>query len=133
MPGTISEEALYLSRKRICDLGYLRHAYKKEDGTVGQRCPAEPVKDYVRKGGLEEDTVGRKCLCNALMADIGMGQVQAGGAEEMPLLTAGDDLNNIARMIKPGQTSYSAKDVISYLLSLEVPATKQDSLQVAAL
>ncbi|MNY65580.1 hypothetical protein D3C86_2028690 [compost metagenome] len=67
------------------------------------------------------------------MADIGMGQVQAGGAEEMPLLTAGDDLNNIARMIKPGQTSYSAKDVISYLLSLEVPATKQDSLQVAAL
>ncbi len=120
LPGTISEEALYLSRKRICDLGYLRHAYQKEDGSVGQRCPAEPVKDYVKKGGLEEDTVGRKCLCNALMADIGMGQIQAGGAEEMPLLTAGDDLNNIARMIKPGQTSYSAKDVINYLLSLEI-------------
>lgn len=117
LPGTISEEGLYLQRQRICDLGYLRHAYKKEDGTIGQRCPAEPVKDYVKKGGLEEDTVGRKCLCNALMADVGMGQIQANGQSELPLLTAGDDLNNIVRMIKPGQKSYSAKDVIQYLLA----------------
>lgn len=117
LPGTISEEALYLQRQRICDLGYLRHAYLKDDGTIGQRCPAEPVKDYVKKGGLEEDTVGRKCLCNALMADVGMGQIQANGQAELPLLTAGDDLNNIVRMIKPGQKSYSAKDVIQYLLA----------------
>lgn len=117
LPGTVSEEGLYLQRQRICDLGYLRHAYKKEDGTVGQRCPAEPVKDYVKKGGLEEDTVGRKCLCNALMADIGMGQIQANGTPELPLLTAGDDLNNVVRMLKPGKTSYSAKDVIQYLLA----------------
>ncbi len=113
---TASEESLYLGRKRICDLGYLRHAYQKEDGSIGQRCPAEPVKDYVRKGGLEEDTVGRKCLCNALMADVGMAQIQADGVEELPLLTAGDDLNNIARMIKDGKTDYSARDVIDYLL-----------------
>lgn len=117
LPGTISEEGLYLSRKRICDLGYLRHAYQKEDGSVGQRCPAEPVKDYIKKGGLEEDTVGRKCLCNALMADIGMAQIQSDQNAEMPLLTAGDDLNNITRMMQPGQDSYSAKDVVSYLLS----------------
>ena len=117
LPGTVSEEGLYLQRQRICDLGYLRHAYKKEDGTIGQRCPAEPVKDYVKKGGLEEDTVGRKCLCNALMADIGMGQIQANGTPELPLLTAGDDLNNVVRMLKPGKTSYSAKDVIQYLLA----------------
>lgn len=130
LPGTISGEELYQSRKRICDLGYLRHAYKKEDGTVGQRCPAEPVKDYVRKGGLEEETVGRKCLCNALMADIGMGQIQAGGAEELPLLTAGDDLNNIARMVKPGKTSYSAVDVISYLLSPAATAQKENPLSI---
>lgn len=117
LPGTISEEGLYLSRQRICDLGYLRHAYKKEDGTIGQRCPAEPVKDYVKKGGLEEDTLGRKCLCNALMADVGLGQIQANGQVEIPLLTAGDDLNNVARMMKPGKNSYSAKDVIDYLLA----------------
>lgn len=76
------------------------------------------MSDYVKKGGLEEDTVGRKCLCNALMADVGMGQIQAGGMEELPLLTAGDDLNNITRMLK-GKSSYSARDVVSYLLELD--------------
>jgi len=117
IPGSISEENLYLQRKRICDLGYLRHLYKKEDGTIGQRCPAEPVADYLKKGGQEEDTIGRKCLCNALMADIGMGQIQSNGEKELHLLTAGDDLNNIKRMIQPHAQSYSAKDVIKYLLS----------------
>lgn len=116
IPGSISEPATYAARKRICDLGYLRHAYKKEDGTIGQRCPAEPVADYVKKGGLDADTEGRKCLCNSLMADIGLPQIQAGGQKEVHLLTAGDDLNNIARMMKPGQEHYGARDVIEYLL-----------------
>jgi nitronate monooxygenase len=119
IPGSISEESTYLNRKRICDLGYLRHVYKKEDGTLGQRCPAEPVADYLKKGGLEEDTVGRKCLCNALMADIAMPQIQANGEPEVHLLTAGDDLNNLARIIKPGHWTYSATDVVRYLLSGE--------------
>lgn len=116
IPGSISEPATYEARKRICDLGYLRHLYQKADGTVGQRCPAEPVADYVKKGGLEEDTVGRKCLCNSLMADVGMAQIQAGNAKEVHLLTAGDDLNNVGRMMKPGKITYSATDVIDYLL-----------------
>lgn len=127
IPGSISEPATYMARKRICDLGYLRHLYKKPDGTVGQRCPAEPVNDYVKKGGLEEDTVGRKCLCNSLMADIGMAQIQAGGAKEVHLLTAGDDLNNVGRMMKPGKESYGAKDVINYLLGLDGWANKTSS------
>jgi nitronate monooxygenase len=116
IPGSMSEVGVYADRKRICDLGYLRHLYKKEDGGVGQRCPAEPVADYVKKGGLEEDTVGRKCLCNALMSDIGMPQIQAGGRMEGYLLTAGDDLNKISRIMKPGAETYHAKDVISYLV-----------------
>lgn len=116
LPGTVSEESIYLARKRICDLGYLRHGYLKEDGSVGQRCPAEPVNDYIKKGGDEADTIGRKCLCNALMADVGMAQVQAGGAIEQPLLTAGDDLNNITRMLKNGKTSYTAAEVVEYLI-----------------
>lgn len=124
LPGSISEKDNYLNRKRICDLGYLRHAYKKEDGTVGQRCPAEPVADYLKKGGLEADTIGRKCLCNALMADIGLPQIQTGGVKELHLLTAGDDLNNIGRLVKAGQGSYGALDVISYLLGPEVAKTK---------
>ncbi|XGC81951.1 nitronate monooxygenase [Bdellovibrio bacteriovorus] len=113
---TISDKEIYQKRKRICDLGYLRHAYKKPDNTVGLRCPAEPVDDYVKKGGKLEDTIGRKCLCNALMADIGMPQVQAGGEVEQPMLTAGDDLNLLGRILKPGQLSYSATEVIDYLL-----------------
>jgi len=114
--GSLADEKIYQQRKRICDLGYLRHLYKKEDGSIGQRCPAEPVQDYIKKGGLESDTVGRKCLCNALMADVGMAQIQAGGQKELHLLTAGDDLNNIKRMMKAGQNSYSAQDVINYLM-----------------
>lgn len=112
---TMSEQDHYLNRKRICDLGYLRHAYQKEDGSIGLRCPAEPVHDYVKKGGLEEETVGRKCLCNALFADIGQPQIQFGDQVEQPLLTAGDDLNFLARILSSGQKSYNAEDVIDYL------------------
>ncbi len=115
LQGTNSEKEIYEERKRICDLGYLRHAYRKPDGGVGQRCSAEPVADFVKKGGTEEDTKGRKCLCNALMEDIGLGQMQSWGVKEKPLLTAGDDLNNLARILKPGQRSYSAHDVLNYL------------------
>lgn len=116
LPGSVSQIDIYESRKRICDLGYLRHAYKKEDGSVGQRCPAEPVSDYIKKGGLEEDTVGRKCLCNALFSDVGLAQVQAGGHIEPHLLTAGDDLNKVSRLFKNGKVDYSAADVVNYLL-----------------
>jgi NAD(P)H-dependent flavin oxidoreductase YrpB (nitropropane dioxygenase family) len=71
-----SSQKQYLARKRVCDLGYLRTAYRREDGRLDYRCAAEPVDTYVKKGGAAEDTVGRKCLCNALMADIGMAQVR---------------------------------------------------------
>jgi len=117
MTDSASGVDVYEKRQRICDLGYLRHAYQKADGTAGLRCPAEPVEDYVKKGGLLEDTVGRKCLCNALMSDIGQAQIQFGDQVEPYLLTAGDDLNNIARVIKSGQQSYSAQDVLDYLRS----------------
>ena len=120
LDGTVSENTVYESRKRICDLGYLRHAYKTESGEVKQRCPAEPVKDYLKKGGLIADTVGRKCLCNALMADIGMAQIQSDLSLEKPLITAGDDLNNLIKILEstPQRTDragYSASDVIHYL------------------
>ena len=45
MKSSVSEKSVYEKRRRICDLGYLRHAYKKPDGTIGQPCPAEPVED----------------------------------------------------------------------------------------
>lgn len=116
VPDTMSEQNLYEKRERVCDLGYLRTPYRIDDDTVGWRCASEPVRDYVRKGGDEEETIGRKCVCNALLASIDLGQVQKNGDEELPLVTSGDDVANVARFLKPGADTYSAADVIEYLL-----------------
>ncbi len=116
LEGTLSEPDVYGNRKRICDLGYLRTAYRKDDGEVGWRCPAEPVDDYIRKGGTAEDTVGRKCLCNALMANVGLGQIQRQGDREGTLITSGDDVAEVARFLPSGADSYRAVDVIRHLL-----------------
>lgn len=116
MDSTHSDPELYAQRDRICDLGYLRHAYKKPNGKVGWRCPSEPIEDYLKKGGNIEDTVGRKCVCNSLMANIDLGQVQKNGELEKPMITSGDDVADIARFLKDDADSYSAGDVIEYLL-----------------
>jgi nitronate monooxygenase len=116
MDDTVSEQTIYEKRNRVCDLGYLRTPYAIDDDTVGWRCPAEPVQDFVRKGGEVEETVGRKCVCNALMSSIDLGQIQKDGEPELPLITSGDDVAHVARFLKPGQDTYSAADVIEYLL-----------------
>jgi nitronate monooxygenase len=113
---SLAEEHVYQARERVCDLGYLRTAYKTEGGRVDYRCPAEPVGTYIKKGGEEADTIGRKCLCNALMADIGMGQVRAGGTRERPLLTSGDDLRLLGDFVGD-RDGYSAADVVEHLLT----------------
>jgi nitronate monooxygenase len=118
LEGTSSKFEIYQERKRVCDLGYLRDPYAAENGAIGYRCAAEPVANYLSKGGKIEDTVGRKCLCNALMANIGHAQVRKDQVEESPLVTVGDDLNTIATFLKPGRTSYSAAEVVESLLSL---------------
>jgi nitronate monooxygenase len=114
---TVSDANTYAARKRVCDLGYLREAYRRPDGRVDYRCAAEPVDTYVKKGGLVEDTVGRKCLCNALFATIGQGQRRADAPDERPLITSGDELKNIRRFIGSDRFGYTAGDVIDYLLS----------------
>ncbi len=109
------------TRRRNCDLGYLRVAYQRPDGRLGYRCPAEPVADYVAKGGDVADTVGRRCLCNGLVADVGHAQPRADGPE-LPLLTAGDDLREL-RGFLAGRTRYAARDVVAHLLgAMAAPA-----------
>jgi len=118
LPGTVSDEAVYLARPRICDLGYLREAYRAPDGTIDFRCSSEPVSIYVSKGGHQEDTVGRKCICNALVATAGAPQTRAGGRiVEAGIATSGDALPGISRFMRPGSTRYTAADVIRVLLS----------------
>jgi len=119
--GTLSEETRAYARKRICDLGYLRQAYQRTDGSVGYRCASEPVEEYVRKGGLAAEAQGRLCLCNGLMANIGLGQLRPDGPE-IPLVTAGDDVANLARFLPEGADSYHAADVIRWLLGSPSPA-----------
>lgn len=113
--GTLSDPELYQKRPRICDLGYLRTPYKSQSGEIGYRCPSEPVEDYQRKEGNVDATQGRKCLCNGLFANIGLGQLQRTGYLEKPLLTSGKDLSVIKQFIPQGETSYSAEDVIRAL------------------
>ncbi len=112
--GTLSDPDVYEQRQRRCDLGYLREAYAKSDGSVGYRCPSEPVDVFVAKGGVQEDSIERTCLCNALMATAGLGQIRRRGIDEPPIVTSGDSLNDIAPLLI-GRDEYAASDVIAYL------------------
>jgi NAD(P)H-dependent flavin oxidoreductase YrpB (nitropropane dioxygenase family) len=103
-------------RERVCDLGYLRVAYRTPSGKLGYRCAAEPVEAYVDKGGQVADTVGRRCLCNALLANIGHAQRREGGIEEPPLVTSGDDVLLLGDFAGD-RDHYTAADVIAHLLS----------------
>lgn len=113
--GSLSDHGVYAERARICDLGYLRQPYQKPDGTIGYRCPGEPEADYLRKGGTLADTVGRRCLCNGLMATVGYGQTLADGRTEPPLVTAGDTVRELGALLAGGRQSYTAADVLTYL------------------
>lgn len=113
---TLSESEVYGGRKRICDLGYLRSAFEKADGSLGWRCPAEDIKAYLKNGGTLEETVGRKCLCNGLLSNVGLQQVRPDKTEELPLITCGDDLSGIFTILKPSEDRYSAAAVIDYML-----------------
>ncbi len=121
LEGTLSEHDIYAARPRICDLGFLREAYRTPTGTIDYRCSAEPVTTYLSKGGKVENTVGRKCLCNALMANIGHPQTRNGKYTELPLITSGNDLTEIAHFLSPGTSTYSAADVVAKLMTGVAP------------
>jgi NAD(P)H-dependent flavin oxidoreductase YrpB (nitropropane dioxygenase family) len=117
LPGTVASPEVYGQRRRVCEAGYLRVPYRTQDGQIGYRCAAEPPAAYVRKGGRMEDTVGRRCVCNGLIAAIGLGQRHRDGTAEPPLATIGQDLSFLPELIGPDRDSYSAADVVAYLLS----------------
>lgn len=114
--GTVADAEVYAGRPRICDLGYLREAFQQADGTIGFRCSAEPVSLYVAKGGDAADTVGRKCICNALVASGGHPQVRAGRHVEPGLVTSGDALESLRRFMPADTPVYTAADVVRTLL-----------------
>jgi NAD(P)H-dependent flavin oxidoreductase YrpB (nitropropane dioxygenase family) len=117
--GTLSAEEVYTGRRRVCDLGALRMPYKTDSGSVGYRCPAEPLRAYSDvKGGREANTLGRSCLCNGLLATAGLPQYRAkSDYEEPPIVTAGSDFRGVRDLMVgvDAGTFYSAADVIAYL------------------
>lgn len=119
--GTLSDPKVYEDRRRVCDLGALRVPYKTENGSIGYRCPAEPLRAYSAiKGGREKNTEGRVCLCNGLLATAGLAQYRQKTAYEEPaLVTAGSDFEGVRELtgrVAAGEGFYSAGDVIDYVL-----------------
>jgi len=110
--GTTSERTVYEARTRVCNQGALVSLYETPEGKIGYRCPSEPIDKYIAKGGKVEDTISRACLCNALSAAAGIGN-----KDEPPILTMGDDLGFLKKVMKNKNSSYSAEDAINYLLS----------------
>lgn len=134
LAGSVADADVYRQRERVCDLGYLRVPVRMEDGRLDYRCAAEPADAYERKGGAAEETEGRRCLCNSLMSNIGHPQTRKSGAVEPPLLTSGDDLKLLGEFLGDRST-YSARDVVDYLLSepsATAPALAHDEASMSA-
>ena len=115
LEGTVSEREVLEARPRLCDLGYLRTAYLSESGRIGYRCPGEPEDTYVNKGGDLADTEGRACLCNALTADIGLGQTRRDGYHEPDLVTVGSDLTGPASLAARHPGEWTAAEAVRFL------------------
>jgi NAD(P)H-dependent flavin oxidoreductase YrpB (nitropropane dioxygenase family) len=122
LPGTLADDEVYDDRRRLCDLSALRTLFRKPDGSVGYRCPAEPVSLYEGHGGRSANTQGRRCLCNGLIATAGLAQRRAQGYVEPAVVTAGTDFSGVRHLLRQapaGEETYSAADVVAYLQSGE--------------
>src|SRR3989344_3965948 len=109
--GTMSEPEVYAARERQCRRQALQFPAERA-GKIVFRCAAEPVEDYLRKGGRLEDTVGARCLCNGLFSAAGLGD-----PKELPIFTMGDDVSFLRHLMRGENDSYTAAECIAYLLS----------------
>jgi NAD(P)H-dependent flavin oxidoreductase YrpB (nitropropane dioxygenase family) len=122
LPDTLSDLQARADRPRLCDLGFLRTPYVRENDAIGYRCPAEPVHAYLRKGGKIEETTGRACLCNALTANVELAQTRADGYTEEPLVTLGADLDGARELADTHPAGWNAHQALHWLLPAEVGA-----------
>jgi NAD(P)H-dependent flavin oxidoreductase YrpB (nitropropane dioxygenase family) len=121
---TLADDAVYAARRRVCDLGLLQQrglGQPAADGTrrLFTRCQAAPVEDFVSKRGLPRNTEEKRCLCNGLLACVGLGQVSLPKgelAEEPAIVTLGNHLDGIRRLSRHGQARYWVKDAVIDML-----------------
>ena len=124
LDGTLADAEVFSLRRRVCDIGLLQQrglSKPAEDGTrrLFQRCPAAPLDDFASKRGLAINTEDRRCLCNGLLACVGLGQtgIQNGEQMEEPaIVTIGNHLDGIRRLSRNGQSPYWARDVVADIL-----------------
>ncbi len=119
LEGTVSDPEVAAARKAVCDLGALRTPYKKANGEIDYRCPAEPLAMYTRKGGRAANAEGRKCLCNALLAAADLPQQRPDGSTEPAIVTSGDDFRAVHALASNGSGGgpYPARKVVEHLLA----------------
>jgi len=102
-----------IRRRGPATLGTCARLTGRPQGTIAYRCAGEPVSVYLSKGGKAEDTADRFCLCNALVANIGLPQVRGGKYVEKGKVTSGDDRKEILSFLPVDRFEYSASDVIA--------------------
>lgn len=115
LSGTLSENSIFKLRKRVCNVGFLSTLFKSNDGKIDRRCPAENEAVFARKGGNTSLSTDARCLCNALLANIGLGMKYASGYLEAPLLTVGSHIESLKKLIDRFGLEYSAFDVLTFL------------------
>lgn len=124
LQDTLAADDIYTNRARICDIGILQQrGFNKPDEngdrTLFQRCPAGPIENYVNKRGLANNTDERRCLCNGLLACVGLGQVKeirGELVEEPAIVTLGNHLDGVRRLSRQGQMGYHVADVVADIL-----------------
>jgi nitronate monooxygenase len=121
---TLADDEVYAARRRVCDLGLLQQRGLSQPAADGsrrlfQRCQAAPIEDFVSKRGLPRNTEEKRCLCNGLLAGVGLGQVgllKGDLAEEPAIITLGNHLDGIRRLSSHGQSRYWVKDAVIDML-----------------
>ncbi len=124
LQDTLSDDEVYNSRPRICDIGMLQQrGFNKPDEhgdrTLFQRCPSGPIETYMNKRGQEHNTDERRCLCNGLLSCVGLGQVKeihGELVEEPAIVTLGNNLDGVRRLSRQGQARYHVQDVVADIL-----------------
>ena len=113
--GTLAVPEVFAARPKLCDMGYLREPIMLKSGRVDYRCPSEPEIPYLKKDGTIEETEGRKCLCNGLFSNIGLGQHRRDGYDEAPIVTLGSDVDGCKELIKLHPNGWSAALAMDFI------------------